>query len=496
MEISLVNREFTVCQTGSQIRKRTQVSAECVVPDSQDDVGRVASVCSDLLLKGKDLSPHGVTVSGEVQAAVLYITEDGQGLSILRFSRPFTMEFETEEPDAEALPQITWSISGTEVRVLNSRKLSLAFEVNAELCPYRKEQFVVENSLPAGDWKKLHVKTREQDARILSCVTEKAFSVHEQFSFPAGKNTDGEHFYAQAALHVLDTEQVGSRAIVKGELCLTVQGLNTEECVPFSTVFHAPFSQLVEVGEGQAELFTVNALPSTVYLDLIDTISGEKAMDAEVHGVLQLCAWKREQVQVIEDAYSNLLPCQCTFENRSLITELTVASTDLTSEERLGVSEDCQDVLTIQPSLGSVESGTEQLTLPVSLDILYRDREGSLIPVRRSLALEGKPLPTGAQILNIWLENCDFRPEGSEITARLTARIVWRRGTTGELSCVKAMTLQEDTPYDPQTWPDLTLVRRQGEELWELAKTYHASVEAIVCCNAPEQELLLIPCER
>lgn len=495
MEISLVNREVPVYQTASQLRKRTQVNAECVVPDSQEDVGRVAAVCPMLLLKGKDLTPHGVTVSGEVQATVLTVTEDGARLNLLRFSRPFTMDFETAEPDPEALPQISWSLTGAEARVINSRKLSLGFEISAELREFARAPFALESDLPQGEWEKLHLRREEREAMLLSCVTEKTFSVHEQFAFAAGKNLRAEGLGTELRFRVLDTEQVGSRAIVKGELLLTAQGLS-EEGTPFRTDFRCPFSQLLEVGEEKLDVWGVCIEPSAAYFDLIDTISGEKALDAEIHGVIQLCAWSRRTVSYLADAYSNLLPCDCDLESRALLTELEWSSSTLSVEERVPIGEDCENLLSVRPSLGQAEYGAETLRAPLSLEILYRSREGKLTPVRRSLELTGQPLPTGAQPLGVTLTDCVLRMEEGSLYVRAAAEIPWRRGTTREIRSLRRLNLQEDAPYDTAVWPGVSLVQAGDEALWDLAKRYHASEERIRELNDPAEKLLLIPCER
>ena len=55
--------------------KRIQESAESVVPDTEEDIGRIAAVQSSVLLKSKDLSGRGVLVTGEARACVLCIDE-------------------------------------------------------------------------------------------------------------------------------------------------------------------------------------------------------------------------------------------------------------------------------------------------------------------------------------------------------------------------------------------------------------------------------------
>ena len=71
--------------------------------------------------------------------------------------------------------------------------------------------------------------------------------------------------------------------------------------------------------------------------------------------------------------------------------------------------------------------------------------------------------------------------------------------TTQELNDVVSVTLEEELPFARQNLPTLTLVRTDLGDLWELAKRYHSSVEAIQAINetlaAGNSALLLIPRE-
>ena len=66
-----------------------------------------------------------------------------------------------------------------------------------------------------------------------------------------------------------------------------------------------------------------------------------------------------------------------------------------------------------------------------------------------------------------------------------------------ELNRLCAVVLDEDSPFSPDAFATLTLVRDEGESLWELAKRYHSSVDAIQRENEQESgekgDFLLIP---
>ena len=71
MEISFENKIISAYKEICRQTKRIQICAESVVPDTDEDIGRVATVQSSVLLKSKDLTGRGVLISGEAQAALL-----------------------------------------------------------------------------------------------------------------------------------------------------------------------------------------------------------------------------------------------------------------------------------------------------------------------------------------------------------------------------------------------------------------------------------------
>ena len=65
MEITFENNTTNIRREIYHQTKRTQESTESVVPDTDDDIGRILSVQSSVMLKSKDVTSRGVSISGE-----------------------------------------------------------------------------------------------------------------------------------------------------------------------------------------------------------------------------------------------------------------------------------------------------------------------------------------------------------------------------------------------------------------------------------------------
>ena len=243
MDISFENREIPIYREYEHQSRRTQENAECVVPDTDADIERIAAIQSEVYLKSKDLSARGVLVSGELSAVVLYIRDGKEGLSVLTIRKPFSLEFELEAPESELLAQVALFVQGTDIRVINPRKISLSFEVEGELSCYRCETLRVESALPENV-SGLHARIEEQTMTFPNAVCEKSVAVNEQFSFPAEMPVPTKLITEKSTLVISDYQLIGTKIIVKGSAELQVYALSEENDIPFSAGFSAPFSSL------------------------------------------------------------------------------------------------------------------------------------------------------------------------------------------------------------------------------------------------------------
>ena len=129
--------------------------------------------------------------------------------------------------------------------------------------------------------------------------------------------------------------------------------------------------------------------------------------------------------------------------------------------------------------------------------MVYRDSNGLLSSVHRAVSMEGDGGGQNLRLCSARLSDVYLRPDGQFIDGHISAEISCLVCSSIEVRKVGAVSLDEDAAYDLSGYPTVTLVRVERESLWELAKTYHSSVEQIRAMNDLEEEisgrLLLIP---
>lgn len=496
MEIVLESKTMTTWQEVFHQTKRIQVSLESVVPDVSDDIGRILSVQPSLLLKAKEPTAQGMSVSGEVAVAILYINELENGVSALRMTQPFCLDYELVA-GPEAAAQIQMQVTNTETHILNPRKLSVSVEISGELKVFQPSVLPVETFVPNTEGSGVQVQQAQTKTSAVNAVCEKSFVLSEQFLFPSGKPAPRELVSQSLDFRIRDQQLIGSKVLLKGELCLTVCTLSDEVNYPIQTEFSAPFSQLVDIGQDSMDGCCILVEPTAVYTDLTETMNGEKAINAEIHAVAQLVCHCDRTVSYVSDAYSVLMPCSLNTETLPLAVASQMQSVLLSADERVELPDDCDDVLAVFPSISQASLGGGKAFAAVTADVLYRTGSGTLGCIRRACAMESPCDSEGAQLMGAQLVESVFRPEGTYLNLRLTVELSIERFMEQELSRVVGLTLDDTQLYDLPSLPALTAVRVGEETLWELAKHYHATPEHIAALNDVDAPLngrvLLIP---
>ena len=99
-----------------------ELTAEVIVPDSCADADRVVDAFGTLLVRAEECTAGSASVSGEVQAGILFVTEDGR-LERLETVIPFSARRGWEGEQSDCRLQCVCRLCSVDARLVHSRKL-------------------------------------------------------------------------------------------------------------------------------------------------------------------------------------------------------------------------------------------------------------------------------------------------------------------------------------------------------------------------------------
>ena len=480
MEINLIDTAVQAYADLAQMTKKTQIAMESVVPDTREDIGRILSVCPEICLKSKEWNGHGATVTGETALAVMYINERGDGVSYLKTSQTFSVDFDCPFADEEPQIQLSWQIGPIQTRAVNPRKISADYEIRTEITVSRPFSLPVSQALPEELKTPVHLQTQGKDLVRLLSVCERSFSVNEQLAFPEGASKPAEIVSRDIDYRIHEQEIVGSRLLIKGSAGCRLVYFPEGEQIPAVQSFSVPFSQLIDLGTEEAKHAQVRIEETSDYLDLIETIEGQKLLNLELHAVAQVRAFDRQSVSWISDAYCNAMPCVCRYEDLNLAAETQQRAVELHGEEDLELPEEYSELIGVFPLLTS--STQEQAA--VTADLLCRSKDGKLFPMKRSVTLAAEQTVGPLGRVSCRITGTDTREDGNRLCLRMTALAEGTEEAFETVRRVVGLDLDEEKLFDTSALPSITAVWPHNETVWELAKMYHSSPESIREMNA------------
>jgi len=265
MKIGFENKTLSCYKEIYHQTKYIQETCENVVPDTNDDIGKIASVQSCVHLKSKDLTGRGVLISGEAVAAVIYVTENERNVSFVKLSKQFSVEYEISEIEADILPQIKLDVQNTEARIINPRKISVTFEICGDLSCYKSADVSIQTVIDKSVDSKIHAKYETVPMTGVNAVCEKTFTLSEQLIFPGGKPVPAQIAMVKSSFDLNESQNVGSKLIIKGNMNLCVCYLSDEVNYPVKAEFSTPFSQIIDVGVDEVDSYSTIVEISAVY---------------------------------------------------------------------------------------------------------------------------------------------------------------------------------------------------------------------------------------
>ena len=479
MEILFHDHTAPVYTDLARMTKQTAVAMESVVPDTKDDIGRILSVRPALYLKSRELQGSRAAVGAEAAVCVLYVNEEENAVSSFTVRQDLVFEFELPAAaDDSCLLQCRLGTGGVQSRLLNTRKLSIELEASCTVALSAKTELPVSQEPEECSSVTLHLLEEETKARLLTSVCEKAVSFSEQFGFDGEPAEPEELVYMEKELIVAERQIIADRLLVKGEVRLTVDYLGGGRNDLQRKTLSLPFSQLIDLGEEAVEQAAIRVEWTSGHAELVETIEGKKMLNVDLRALLQLRGTAEKTICSVTDAYCNAMPCVCQSESLSLPSVPDESVVRLSGEDGAELPEDFQTVLAayLTPGRCSAEKGT------VLAELLCLTADNRLSVIRRTVALSGEA-EDHFEVNACRVTEFSAEPEGDRIRIAVAAEVLGGRDGRTAIERVCAVDLDESAAFDSSASPSLTAVWAETETVWELAKLYRSSPEAIRACN-------------
>lgn len=505
MEYKVMDKAIPVCQVVLDDFVECPVDYEFVLPDYLADIAAILKCTLTPTVQTRQLSGDRLQVDGMVTVQVLYLDEARKCVRSCEFSQPFDCHFTVKEPSDNAIVDLDTHVGYVNCRATGPRKLSLhgAFSVK---CRITAEHGVpVVGDIAQDGWCADRCLVHYA---VPAAHVEKVFTVSEVTEIGAGKPTMQAIVRTNAVPTVTDCKLIQGKAIVKGDLVVhTLYTADAELGLMQTVEHHLPFSQLIDVDGLVEEWYCVcDARVLSCDVHMTANQNGEnRLLDINVRLSLALACTKNGEEVAVRDAYAVAYP-------------LTTEYTDLVTERLCGIEqgrstirqtmempgEGVCEVVDIWGEIASVtdrcEEGTSVVDGRMTLCMLAKDENGTLAYYERpwdfSLSFDN---PCSVQQTVLRVCRLDYTQTGAQIELRAELCVCRRVCEPEHHRVVTAVAADESAAFAPDPAALKIYYAAKGESVWDIAKQYHTSVDAVAAENAlsadtlAEDTMLLIP---
>lgn len=509
MNLKLNRQTFTTSAVVSDTSIEQAVELDLILPDYYPDIFRIlrCKLCPVVVAQ----SVNGDKLSFElcVLVKLMYLTENSNCVNTIEQKLTFTKNVELTSNCTNPVITITPRCDYVNCRVVNRRRLDIRGAVSAK-CKVvgEKTQTVLEDA--DGEGIQLKKEQFTYPAKKL-CATKRVTVIED---LEIGQTKAGIDSVVRSDAHIISSENriVNQKLVVKGLAEVTMLYQSSESDAIESMKFDVPFSQVIDM-DGIDEHYDAICDITVSACNIIPKGAGKDAREAECELVLLLCcrALRFDTALLTVDAYSTTKECKLTKNEAKIecipkaVSENAQVKTTVTYNE--GEISNVYDVwgeITSTQSKCNIEEGFINILATVCFNVMASNENGCPLYLESEVQLEHE---FSAQISEdssfepkLCITNCVYNLiSNNAVEIKADIKIGGNICGCKTVSVISEIEL-EDNQKASDTNTALKLYYAQADEdIWEIAKKYKTSINAIIQENEltdekiAQNQMLLIP---
>lgn len=487
------------CETVFESAAEQALDADISLPDYCPEIKRILKccVCSDVI--SVQNSNGKITAQANATVRIIYI---GDNDSTAAFEQVYPVQkiAESDKVTSSCAVDVRINTDYVNCRAVSPRRVDIRAMLSFMFKAVKKHE---ETVLSGIDGSGIQVLSDSYNYLNLTALTEKAFNLTEVIELPDDKPVIGRIINSSACVVSKETKLINNKMLLKGDCYIKVYYLSDGNSVIESAEHSIPVSQIIEV-DGVNESCDTNIILNVTSCEAaakVDSSGEMKLVDLNIRVSACVMAFENTDVTLITDAYSTDCEISSSFRSIEMLSNNSSFDTSFTNKvvlESIGVSVDCVNAvwcndLKYAYSLKNnkcIISGNYQAT------IIYKDSEKQTGIIQKPVEFDysvdlKQPAERIVCYPSLQITGCSCSVAGEsklEIKTEICiSGIVVTNKIVKYISNVEA--LADGIKADDNC--ALTLYfTDENEKIWNIAKKYKTTVEAIAQENGIESDIM------
>lgn len=496
MELQFNKTEYqslkrVLCQVQSQ--EQTQ---EVRLAESAPDIGRVLGCWGQVIMRGKEWRSDEIGMSGGVMAWVLYAPEDGSEPRSIETWLPFQMKWDIPQTQRDGSILVMPLLKCVDARSISARKLML--RANLSVLAQAMEPADATLFQPGQVQDDIQLLKKSYPVELPVEAGEMQFQIDEELKVPGSYPQPRKILYYQLYPKITESRVMTDKLLFRGKL--QVHMLYTGED---DEIHHwdgeTAFSKYTQLDREHGSNAVVRMLPVITGSEL-DII--EDHLNLKVSMAAQYVVYDRILMDVIEDAYSLNRDVETVMEHSDLTVRLDCPQMELSLKQNTQWNIDqVLDVSWCWDHPSSRQDGDDlEMNFAGQFQVLYMD-ENHMVQCGTVRAEDTCKIASDAKNHIDAYPFCAAAPlahastDGANLSVDMGVQFdVFSQNGVQMVAGLEVGDLKEPDPARPS----IILQKSHCSSLWELAKKFGSTVDAIRDANHLQSDpsgdqILLIP---
>ncbi len=484
------------------------------LPDYCPDIQRIlkCQVCPNITMR--NISGDRLNLEGTASIRMIYLDAENMKIRCCENSSPFSSSIDIKSAPENGVATTFVKVEYVNCRAVSQRKVDIhgAFSICAKV--YNKASKNVSCCVSGKD---IQQKIENRELNSLIGIGQQQFTISEMLDIAENKPAPERIVRSDVTLIMDEYKNMANKVVVKGEATVKILYMGDLDSDSLETMeYSIPISQIVDV-LGAAE-DSVCVITSEV-LNHDEQIHSENAenpnlISTEIKIAATVMAYSNKTIGIVSDIYSTDYDLETTNETLKLDKLIDTVRDSFSHKATVELSDlNASKVIDVWSDACSAncryQDGKLVFTGKMSLGILAADTENTPFYIERIIEFEhSKNFEHEMGTLQDIIVESSIQPvsmghsisQSNAIDIKIDFKLCAAVYADEKHNMVLAAMADETQPKNKDTGASLTIYyAAEGEPLWDIARKYYTSVNAIKQENELSSEattkdgMLLIP---
>lgn len=476
MELQIQNEKMDIKKSLGVKQKTITIEKDFILPDSKPDIIEVQDENTTPYITRKEKMENKIKIEGGVTLRIAYLTSEGNS-RVLVTDDEFNEIIEMAGINEDCYTTEKIDVIGTNVKIINERKVHIKVEANCEIKASRKETVECIHEI-----NQVHgLQTLNQTIKVDNFVGhgESKISIKEKLEIE-NLQENIEIIKIKPEIRNIEKKMSYNKVLVKADCeikCLYM----TETGNIFITKKEVPMMGFLDI-ENVEDTNECNVEFSLKKLTAEESNSG---IDTEIEFNCTGDAYQSQEIKMIKDAYCLNNKIECNSQKVSLENCSNNSIQTNTIKQKM-IIDDINQVYDIDCNVMKTEKTEGMIEGEIKTKCVYSSFEKTSINkkeenIKFQIPIEGSN-DVKIRIIN---SRASILPDSS-VDIEINVEVVSVNSNQKEVELINNIQIGEEEQGDEYSMTIYFV--KQGDSLWKIAKKFKSTVSEITSINEIENE--------